>query len=412
MLMGGVLTAAKRPTRLTFWSSQGLHAGFMLEAAETWNNTHPDEQIELIPTILPYDDVHKKLLTTLESGKGAPDISDIEIGMFANFVKGKKINLVPLNDMIEKEKDKFIMSRFECYSKNGKYYGIDYHVGATVIYYNKTILDEAGVNADNIITWNDYYEAGKKVLAKTGKPMCTVESTEQWSFHPLIVQQGGDFLDANGKASLNSEMNVKALEFLKKLVNEGVAVVAPGGYHHSDEYWPFMNNGGAASVWMPLWYMGRFTTYMPKLKGKMIVRPLPRWKAGGARSAGLGGTATVVTTQCKDIKLAKRFLYYAKGTKEGSKKTWTMLGFDPIRWDAWADPEMRANNQYTRYFGTGVFDMLLGIKDEIRSIHATDKYPQAQAIVRKEVLEKVFEAGSAPPRELLTRANKKLSEAE
>lgn len=409
MYIGGAVFAAKRTTQFTFWTSQVLHSGFMIEAAESWNAEHPNDQIVLKADIFPYKEVHSKLLTALQSGKGAPDLSDIEIGMFANYIKDKKPPLVPLNDIIEKEKSKFIMSRFDSYKKDGKYYGIDYHVGASVIYYNKEILDEAGVDADRIITWNDYYEAGKKVVEATGKPMCTIEAAEQWSFHPLIVQQGGDFLDANNKGTLDSEVNIKTLEFLKKLVDEKVAVVAPGGYHHSSEYWSFMNKGGAASVWMPLWYMGRFTSYMPRLKGKMIVRPLPRWKAGGARSAGMGGTGTVITAQCKNIDLAKRFLYYAKCSKEGSKKTWTMLGFDPIRWDVWSDPAMKASNQYTNYFGTGVFDMLLSIKDEIRGVNVTEKYPLAQAIVRREVLSKVFEKNSASPRELLVKANKLLN---
>lgn len=408
-LIGSAAFAAKKPTKLNFWTFQELHSGFMKDAAETWNKEHPNEQVDLKISVLSYDDLHNKLLIALQSGRGAPDIADIEIGKFANYIKGKKPGLAPLNDLIEPEKSQFIMGRFDSYKKNGKYYGIDYHVGAAVIYYNEEILSKAGVDPDKIETWDDYYEAGKKVKAATGIPMCTIESTEHWSFYPLIVQQGGDFLTADNKGVLDSEVNIKTLEFLKKLVDDGVAVIAPGGFHHSEEYWSFMNNSGAASVWMPLWYMGRFTAYMPKLKGKMIVRPLPRWKAGGARSAGMGGTGTAVTVQSKNLNLAKKFLFYAKCSKEGSKKTWTMLGFDPIRWDVWTDPAMKAPNEYTDYFGTGVFDMLVGIKDEILGINVTEKFPLAQTLVQKNVMFKVFEEKNATPREALTAANKQLN---
>lgn len=398
-----------KKTTLSFWTFQEVHTSFMKDAVESWNKANPNEQIELKIDVLPYDDLHNKLLISLQAGTGAPDIADIEISKFANFLKGKKPGLAPLNKYVAKDLDKIIIGRMDSYKKDGNYYGLDYHVGASVMYYNTELMKAAGVDIDKIVTWDDYEAAGKQVLAKTGKPMCTVESTEHWSFYPLIVQQGSDFLDKNGNGQLDNPINVKTLEYLKKLVDEGVAVVAPGGFHHSEEYWSFMNNSGAATVWMPLWYMGRFTSYMPKLTGKIAVRPLPVWTKGGARSAGMGGTGTAVTTQSKNQDLACRFLVYAKASKEGSVKTWTILGFDPIRWDAWTDPAMKAKNQYTDYFGTGVFDMLVSIKDEIKGINVGPKFPQAVTLVQKNVMFKVLGEKSATPAQALADANKLLN---
>lgn len=159
---------------------------------------------------------------------------------------------------------------------------------APAIYYNKEILDKAGVNADNIKTWDDYENAGKQVLEKTGKPMTTVETQDQWSFWPLVVQHGSDFLDKSGNVTLGDQANNDVLSYLQKLVKEKVAIVAPGGFHHAEEYYGFMNKGGAASVWMPMWYMGRFTDYMPDLKGKIIIKPMPVFKQGEMRSSGMG----------------------------------------------------------------------------------------------------------------------------
>ncbi len=394
-------------TKLSFWTFQNAHAEFMKDAAETWNKQNPNEQIELSVEVLGYDEMHNKLLIALQSGSGAPDISDIEIGKFANYLKGKNPPLVKLNDLLDM--DHLIKGRFNPYTKNGNIYGVDYHVGAAVIYYNKEILDQAGVSADDIKTWDDFYRIGKIVVQKTGKPMTTVESTEHWSFYPLIAQQGGDFLDKDGNGALDSEINIKTLEYIVKLVDEGIAQIAPAGFHHSEEYWSFMNNGGAASIWMPLWYMNRFTDYMPKLSGKIIVRPMPRWTPDGARSAGLGGTGTAIPSQGKHTDLASRFMVYAKASKEGSIKTWTLLGFDPIRWDAWSDPAMKAPNKFTAYFGDGVFDMLVSIKDEILGVNGGDKFPEAQSLVQKNVMYKVLGERSATPREALVEANKILN---
>jgi arabinosaccharide transport system substrate-binding protein len=286
-----------------------------------------------------------------------------------------------------------VKSRVDIYSKDGKYYGVDFHVGAAVIYYNKEILDKAGVNPDSIVTWNDYEEAGKKVLAATGKPMGTVETADQWSFWPLISQQKSDFLDKDGKVILDNETNTKTLQFLQKLVQEKVLVPAPGGFHHAEEYYGFMNKGGAASIWMPMWYMGRFTDYMPDLKGKIIIKPMPVWEKGQFRSAGMGGTGTAVTKQSKNQELAMKFLAFAKLSKEGNIQIWKQLGFDPIRMDVWDSPELKADNKFTEFFGKDIFKTLIDVKNEIYPVNIGEKTPAVTDAVKTKVMPSVLGDG-------------------
>lgn len=398
-----------KATKLSFWTFNELHGVFMDDAAKAWNAAHPEEQIELKSEVYPYDEMHNKLLIALQSGTGAPDLADIEISKFANYIKGSSPSLVPLNDIIEPEKENLIMARMDNYAKDGNYYGIDYHVGATVMYYNTEILGKAGVKVEDIKTWADYVEAGKKVVAATGIPMTTTEVTEHWSYYPLISQRGSDFFQADGTVILDNQVNIDTLQFLyDMLYTDKISVPAPGGFHHSEEYWAFMNKGGAASLMMPMWYMGRFISYMPDLKGKIAIAPLPVWEEGGNRSAGMGGTGTVITVQSKEQELAKKFLAEAKLSKEGSIKTWTELGFDPIRWDVWDDPAMSASNDFTEYFGTGIFAMLKEVKDEINPTNITELYPDAVSLVQKNVVFKALKEKSQTPEEALKEAANEL----
>ncbi|WPZ16923.1 sugar ABC transporter substrate-binding protein [Geobacillus subterraneus] len=389
-------------TKLTLWTFGEQHAKFFEFMADEWNKTHPDKKIQLETTTYPYDDMHNKLLLSLQSGVGAPDIVDIEISRFSNYLKGKP-QLVELNDIIDPVKDKAIQSRFDIYSKDGKYYGIDFHVGATVIYYNKELLDKAGVNPDEIVTWDDFREAGKKVVSATGKPMMTIETDGPWTYWPLVVQQGSDFYDKDGKVILDNDINIKTLTFLKQLLDEKIAIAAPGGNHHAEEYYGFMNKGGAASVVMPMWYMVRFTDYMPDLKGKIIIKPMPKWTADGKRSAGMGGTGTAITNQCKNVELAKEFLAFAKLSKEANIQIWKQLGFDPIRWDVWSDPALKEPNKYTEYFGDYIFDVLMSVKDEINSPTVTENTPKMNELVVQTVLYKVLKEKSMSPEQALKK---------
>lgn len=396
-------TKPAETVQLSFWTFQELHKSFWDDAIITWNKDHSESPIELKTDVYPFDEMHNKLLIALQSGTGAPDIVDIEIGKFANFLKGTPA-LVPMNSIIEPIKDKLIMGRLENYAKDDNYYGVDYHVGAEVMYYNKEIMDKAGVDINSIKTWDDYLAAGKKVLATTGKPLATVETTDHWSYYPLINMQNSDYFDANGDVSLDNSTNIKTLQMLKdEIYNNKVFVLTPGGMCHTEEFWAWMNKGNAASIWMPLWYMNRFTNYMPDLKGKMVVRPMPTFE-GGKLSAGEGGTGTAITNQTKNMDICLQLMADSKLSLEGSIKTWTLLGFDPIRKDAWTDPAMAASNEFTDYFGSDVFSTLQSIVDDIGGLNLTDKFPEAVSLVSKNVMFKALKEQSQTPEEALKAA--------
>jgi arabinosaccharide transport system substrate-binding protein len=396
----------KDATELHYWTFVELHMDFFKDAVPRWNEHNPDKKIKLVAETFPYDQMHNNLLLALQSGKGAPDISDIEVGRFPNYLQGEP-QLLPMNEYVDPEKDNFIQSRLDLYAKDGNYYGIPTHVGATVMYYNKEIMDAAGVDIDSIKTWDDYVEAGKKVVANTDAVMTNVHTDDATQFQQMISQQGSDIFDDEGKLTVNSEKNVKTLSLLNDMLyKHKIAELTPGGEPHAEEYYAYMNEGKAATISMPLWYMGRFTDYMGDLKGKMVIRPLPAWEEGGNRSVGIGGTGTVVTNQTKHAELAKEFLAFAKLSKEANIKLWTVLGFDPPRWDVWEDPAVREDNKFYQFFGNDIFDTLLDIKDEIPGIHVTEHLPDALTELNTNTLNNVLRQKSKSPEDALKQAQK------
>ncbi|TGG93482.1 carbohydrate ABC transporter substrate-binding protein [Natronospirillum operosum] len=395
---------AQQATELTFWTFQQAHATFFEDAEAQWNEANPDRPIDLNAEVYPYDQVHSNLLLALQSGRGAPDLADIEVRQISNYLQGD-VPLVPLNDVVEPVLDEMVTSRFDIYAKDGNYYGVDYHVGASVMYYNQEIMDAAGVNIDDIETWEDYAAAGEQVTANTDAVMTTFESDDIFSFWIMIAQQGSDIFDADGQVSLDNQTNIDTLQFMQDMIHEhGTARAAPGGGHHSEEYFGFMNNGGAASVMMPMWYMGRFIDNMPDLENKMQVRPLPRWTEGGDRSAGMGGTGTVITRQSADTELAKEFLAFAKLTRDANIRLWTVLGFDPIRHEVWDSEEVQADNAYYQFFHEGIFNILLDIRDEIPGVNIHELTPTAQQVIETNTLHTALRTGNRTAEQALTQA--------
>jgi arabinosaccharide transport system substrate-binding protein len=385
LILGMVSALAEEaPVELTFWTFQEIHTQFMQGQLDRWNADPDKPKITLDMQVYPYEDMHNKLTIALQTGEGVPDIVDIEINKFANYL-GSDIQLAPLNEYIEPEKDNLVMSRFENYAKDGNYYGIDYHIGATVMYYNAELLSQAGIDYTTIKTWDDYHEAGKKFLEATGKPMTTWETIDCWNIYPLVNQHGGDWLTPDNEVIMDSQVVIDTLTFMQSMLKDGTAVAAPGGGHHEEEYYGWMNAEGAASVVMPFWYLGRFNNYMPDLKGKMKVAPLPLWADGGHKSAQMGGTGTAVPKMSPHVELAKEFLSYAKLSYEGNIELWTLLAFDPIRMDVYDAEELTQTNQYFEYFGDDIFTVLSSVLDDIPNTNITNMYPAAADIVKTQM---------------------------
>ena len=402
----GCLTALAeaKPTELVFWTYVELHNQFMEDAADRWNEKHPDEPISIKCEAYPVEDMHSKLLITLQSGQGAPDIVDVNVAKFSNFMKGSDIGFIGLNDIVEPEKDAFLQAVLDIYKKDGTYYAIEYHVGAPVIYYNTEILDAAGVKVEDLVYWSDVAEAGKKVLAATGKPMLTFEIADSWSYYIMCAEQKSDWLDKDGNVIIDNKINADTLKFMLDMINAGTAITTPGGGFHTEEYYGFMSKGGAAAMLEPLWYMGRFTDFMPELKGKIKIAPLPKWTDEDVAPV-FGGTGTAVTVQCKVSDLAKRFLYEAKISKEGSANIWKVLGFDPLRMDIWSDPVMKEPNVFTDYFGNDIFDTIIAMKDSFYPTNITQaKFPAANQLVATNVLFKALSDKSESPEQVLKEA--------
>ncbi len=385
--------AGAEATEIEFWTFQELHIAFYETMAEEWNAQNPDQQIVIKATPYPFEDMHVNLANALMAKQGAPDLVDIEFGKFANFMKGD-IQLLPLNDIVEPELENIVKARVDIYSKDGNYYGICFHVGAAVIYYNIELCESAGIDYTAIKTWDEYYEAAKTFkAANPDKYWMSVESSDIWHMWPQLAELGADMTDADGNATINTPEMAKVLEYNRKMVKEGLAVVAPGTYHHAAEFYAMMNEGNIASIVMPFWYIDRFTDYMPDLAGKIVSAPLPVWEEGEKRSVGQGGTGTAVTNQADNPELTKKFLAFCKLTKEGGIKLWQTLGFDPIRTEVWSMEEITHDpeNRFVKYYASNPFDTLLQIKDEIVAVNNNEMLPTVLDTMKSVVLQKAYE---------------------
>jgi arabinooligosaccharide transport system substrate-binding protein len=394
--LASAAAVAQEPTDLSMWTFVDRHGQFMTKQAGLWNEANPDRPINLTYEAIDYNQMHDNLLSAFLAGDGAPDLVDIEIGKFARYVKSEdNVHLLDLTDVVEPYLPDLVATRMAPYQAFGKQLGMDYHLGAYLMYYNKPLLDEAGIDPDTIKTWDDYIAAGKQFKeAFPDKSWTAVESRSIFSSYPLMYMNGGHVYDADGNLVLDSPENIEALQFMSDLVNvEGIAVEATAGDINSAEFQAEFTNSNIASIWMPQWYMTRFPDNMPSLCGSMIVRPMPMFEEGGFTTTMGGGTGTAVTDQTAPEKqdLAKEFLAFAKLTYDAQKALYTDLGFDPYRTDVYDDPDLLGPDEC--FSGEVPFEIIKSELGNVAPEYTGPLYPEARTVLAEQIIPAIINEG-------------------
>ncbi len=392
-------------TTLTVWTFIEMHQKFYTTMAEKWNEAHPDRKVKLELSNMQYDDMHNKLSLALESGQGAPDIADIELGKFPSFTAEKDIKLMDLSAVIAPYRDNVVSSRLDIYSKDGKYYGLPTHVGTEVAFYNTEALESAGIDYSTIKTWEDFRAAGVKYHEASGKEFACAETTAMWMVNLMLAQKGGDYLDASGKLAVNNEKVAEVLRYIKAMQEDGALSTVPGGQPDNEEAYPYYNDGSYAVQIMPFWQTSRFLNYLKDLDGKVAIAPVPRFGAEDATwTIGGGGTGTAVIAGSANAELAAEVMAYIKLSPEANEEIWRVLGFDPVNTSVWTDTALTEDpeNQYVKFFKTKPFAPLLEMQEEIGSLKSlqNSKAPSINNIFCTQVLTNIFDSGADIRQEL------------
>ena len=396
-------------THMEMWTFVELHGQHYGNMVEKWNEENPDRTIEITCTTYPYSDMHTKLLTSLTAGTGAPDICDVEIGQFPNVVAGLDTWLVPLDDYAAPYMETMVKARMEVYAgSDGHYYGAPYHVGATVMYYNVAAMAEAmGISQDDVIakidsvvTWDDYAALGQEyvdAIATDGKYWTSVDTGGvdwQWI---AMAEYGEDWTGGfDGKANVQLDSVKKMLTMEQDWVNSGLAEVSPDGHVDLEAGFQNILDHNIVSFPKAMWYMSRFTNYMPEEKGNWYIAKCPVFEAGQPCSVGVGGTGTVVTQQSADKELAAEFLCWAKMSDEGEQLIWDNLGFDVCNTAMWTEPSFATNmdNQYNAYFRNLPYEVLASIgMDNIGKIYSVAISPTINEQMCNVTLNDILENG-------------------
>ncbi len=199
-------------TVITFWNGFTGSDKETLEALVDEYNETNDKNIEVEMSIMSWDSLYQKLSTVLAVGDG-PDMVAMATERIGTYAEPGAF--VPVDDAYaDGYVDESVVpeSLKENLKYDGKYYGVPMNVATLLLYYNKTIFEEAGLDPESPpTTWDELEAYAEQIVEKTGKygfDMAVKDTTPMWCI--MLWGNGGDIIE-DGKAVFNSEQNVETI---------------------------------------------------------------------------------------------------------------------------------------------------------------------------------------------------------
>jgi len=377
---------------LEFWAFDEGRANFAKAALETkeWKDAHGDMKVNF--RIFPYEQMHDKLLTALVSGKGAPDVADVEISRFSNFIKGDELPFVDLTDRIGDDiDDVYRPAATDPWTWQDKIYGVGNELNTCVLAYRADVMEEAGVRTP-FETWDQVIAAGQEVSNEDRK-MFALHDIAFGDHYMLSQSAGTAYFDSEGQYIGDNEQSVAALDFLHDMVyDSGVAGIAP--VVASDNWYPPQYRAAFkaekfVALFGPPWHLSFLLSDVPEQKGNWTVQKLPSGLGEGLPTANFGGTGQCVTTQSGNQDAAYDLVRISNLTTEGVLADFKARTAYPAYRPAYEDPALQKSNEY--FGGQKLGQIYSDLAPDLPPFNQSTVWGQATEALNREAITPVMQ---------------------
>lgn len=218
---------------IQFWNAfTGTDGDVLREIVDKYNETN-DKNITIEMDIMPGSSLEEKLPAAVAT-KTAPAL--IIRGNFDTATYAENGVLVPMDDFYESvgmSEGDFSQASVDALKYEEKQYMIPMQVHSTFLYWNKDLFEAAGLDPETPpATWAEAAEYAEKITDSSKKiyGIGFPVSGAPCYFDAMFKSNGGDVFNEEGTASvLDSEANLKTLEYIQNLVKTGFAPVGSTG---------------------------------------------------------------------------------------------------------------------------------------------------------------------------------------
>lgn len=276
--------------------------------AKEYTKANPDVAIKVTWIAGDYSaKLHSTLLTPQ-----APDL--FEIGDF-QYIDVKNGLFAPLDDIVKGQEGQYTKVALESASADGKLYGLKMMEDAMVMYYRKSVLQQAGITPP--ATFAELAAAAKKLTSRERKGLFIGSDGLGNAPYLLLWSNGADLLDPEGKKVVfNSAESIAAISGLKQLHDDKSLLQD----FTTDWYDPgAFIQGAAAMQWCGLWAM---PAIKKALGDDFGVVAWPKFGDAGRPVSRVGGWFAVAGARGKHVEEAKKFIQWLWIKQTDLQKDW------------------------------------------------------------------------------------------
>ena len=254
-------------------------------------------------------------------------------------------------------------------------FAVPWDSGPVVTFYRRDLYEQAGINPEEIETWDDFIAAGQSLDEATGAKMLWFDFSDDGVWRELANQNGCFYFDNEAsQVTANQPGCVDAMETMKQLYDANVVSII--GWDGAIQA---IKNDSLAGAVFGAWYVGTIQSNAPEQEGNWGVYPMPASEEGGVRAANLGGSALAIPASTENPEAAMAFIEYALATTNGQVTMLEDYGLVPSYLPALDAPYVGEEIAY--WGGQPIWEDILATLGEIPQARGTQYFQEARQIV-------------------------------
>ena len=219
-----IVTEITEPVEITFWHAMNGDLEKTLQnLTDKFMESNPNITVTL-QNQSSYNDLQQKITATSASPKDLPTLTQAYPHWMVNAMQDELIvDLKPYieNETIGYENYNDILEGFRTGSEiDGKIYGMPFNKSTEVIWYNKTLFDELGLEVPT--TYEEFAQVAKTITEKKGIVGAGFDSLN--NFYTTYLKNKG--VDFNSETDVTSEESVEAANYYLDGIKEGYFRIA------------------------------------------------------------------------------------------------------------------------------------------------------------------------------------------
>jgi multiple sugar transport system substrate-binding protein len=278
---------------------------------DAFQAANPD--ITIKPVDVPNAADYEAKVTTMLAGGDSTDIITVKnLTDYSGYVAKQQLQNL---DDVEKAVPNDKLAGLDSYKFKGDYYALPYRTDFSVLFYNKTLFQQAGLDTPDNLTWDQFKTDAEKLTKGSGANKTYGAYVHTWN--SLVqgisaVQNDKDLTDPSDYSYLKDQYKM-----MLDLQNNGNIPAYGEAKSQKLAYQTEFETGKAAMVPMGTWLIAPLLA--DKAKGVSVpdwgIAQLPQKEAGQPIVTDGGPTGFGINKNSKNAAAAKKFIEFAASEK-------------------------------------------------------------------------------------------------